>query len=444
MATPLPPSFTVPATATETRRDPLLHGELPPLLEGGLTFKNVWKNLDWKHVLALGLTPLIALYGLFTTEIQTKTLIWSIIYYFATGLGITAGYHRLWAHRSYSAGPAMSFALALLGAGAVEGSIKWWSRGHRAHHRWTDTEKDPYSAHRGMFFAHIGWMLVKRPGWKIGHADVDDLNKSKLVVWQHNNYPALIVLMGLIFPTAVAGLGWGDWRGGYFFAAILRLVFVHHATFCVNSLAHWLGEGPFDDRHSPRDHFITAFVTLGEGYHNFHHQFPQDYRNAIRFYQYDPTKWLIATCAFFGFASHLKTFPENEVRKGQLQMIEKRVMEKKTKLQWGTPIAELPIMSFEDFEHACKNDNKKWILLEGVVYDVADFMAEHPGGEKYIKIGIGKDMTAAFNGGMYDHSNAARNLLSLMRVAVVEFGGEVEAQKKNPSVPVYGEPSKDE
>lgn len=91
MATPLPPSFTVPATTTETRRDPLQHGELPPLLEGGLTVKNVWKNLDWKHVLGLGLTPLIAIYGLLTTEIQAKTLIWSIIYYFATGLGITAG-----------------------------------------------------------------------------------------------------------------------------------------------------------------------------------------------------------------------------------------------------------------------------------------------------------------------------------------------------------------
>ncbi|KAF9084178.1 hypothetical protein BGX29_002686 [Mortierella sp. GBA35] len=157
-------------------------------------------------------------------------------------------------------------------------------------------------------------------------------------------------------------------------------------------------------------------MTLGEGYHNFHHQFPQDYRNAIRFYQYDPTKWVIAICAFFGLATHLKTFPENEVRKGQLQMIEKR-----------------------DFQHACKNDDKKWILLEGIVYDVAEFMTEHPGGEKYIKMGVGKDMTAAFNGGMYDHSNAARNLLSLMRVAVVEFGGEVEAQKKNPSVPIYGD-----
>ncbi|KAF9955781.1 hypothetical protein BGZ70_010124 [Mortierella alpina] len=284
----------------------------------------------------------------------------------------------------------MSFALALFGAGAVEGSIKWWSRGHRAHHRWTDTEKDPYSAHRGVFYSHLGWLLIKRPGWKIGHADVDDLNKNPLVQWQHKHYLILVLLMGLVFPTAVAGLGWGDWRGGYFYAAILRLIFVHHATFCVNSIAHWLGDG-LQERHSV-----------------------------------------------------LSTFPENEIKKGKLQMIEKKVLEKKTKLQWGTPIADLPILSFEDFQHACKNDRKQWILLEGVVYDVADFMAEHPGGEKYIKMGVSKDMTSAFNGGMYDHSNAARNLLSLMRVAVVEFGGEVEAQKSRPSVPVYGDHSKEE
>jgi len=159
----------------------------------------------------------------------------------------------------------MSLSLALLGAGAVEGSIQWWSRGHRAHHRWTDTEKDPYSAHRGLIFSHIGWMLVKRPGWKIGYADVDDLQKNKLVQWQHEKYTTLALLMGIFFPTLIAGLGWGDWRGGFYFAAVTRLVLLHHATFCVNSLAHYLGEGPYDDRHSPRDHFLTALLTFGEG-----------------------------------------------------------------------------------------------------------------------------------------------------------------------------------
>jgi fatty-acid desaturase len=78
------------------------------------------------------------------------------------------------------------------------------------------------------------------------------------------------------------------------------------STFCVNSLAHWLGETPFDDKHTPRDHLITALVTIGEGYHNFHHQFPMDYRNAIKWYQYDPTKWFIWVCQQLGLASHLK------------------------------------------------------------------------------------------------------------------------------------------
>lgn len=74
--------------------------------------------------------------------------------------------------------------------------------------------------------------------------------------------------MGFALPTAVAGLGWGDWRGGFFYAAAARLLFVHHSTFCVNSLAHWLGDTPFDSKHTPRDHVFTALVTIGEGYHN--------------------------------------------------------------------------------------------------------------------------------------------------------------------------------
>lgn len=84
------------------------------------------------------------------------------------------------------------------------------------------------------------------------------------------------------------------------------LLYLLQSTFCVNSLAHWLGETPFDDKHTPRDHLVTALVTIGEGYHNFHHQFPMDYRNAIRWYQYDPTKWFIWVCQQLGLASHLK------------------------------------------------------------------------------------------------------------------------------------------
>lgn len=117
----------------------------------------------------------------------------------------------------------------MAGTGAVEGSIKWWSRGHRAHHRYTDTELDPYNAHRGFWWAHMGWMILK-PRHKIGVADVSDLSKNPVVRWQHRWYVYLIVGFGLLFPMAVAGLGWGDWAGGFFFAGAARLTFVHHVS----------------------------------------------------------------------------------------------------------------------------------------------------------------------------------------------------------------------
>lgn len=153
----------------------------------------------------------------------------SVVYYYITGLGITAGYHRLWAHRSYNASVPLQYVLSVAGAGAVQGSIKWWSRGHRAHHRYTDTKLDPYSAHEGFWWSHIGWMLIK-PRGKIGVADISDLTRNKVVRWQHKNYLALLALAGFIAPTVVAGLGWGDWRGGFFFAGAARLVFVHHVS----------------------------------------------------------------------------------------------------------------------------------------------------------------------------------------------------------------------
>ncbi|OZJ06163.1 hypothetical protein BZG36_00994, partial [Bifiguratus adelaidae] len=425
-------------TETEMRKPPAMRGKMPPLLDEPLTWSNWYKYANWLHVFILFFPPLGAIYGICTVPLQTKTLIWSIIWYFSTGLGITAGYHRLWSHRAYSATLPLKITFALTGAGAVEGSIGWWSRGHRAHHRYTDTDKDPYSAHRGVLFSHIGWMLIRRPKNRQGYADIADLKADPVVKWQHKYYLWIALTMGIVFPTVVAGLGWGDWKGGYFYAAIARLVFVHHATFCVNSLAHWLGDTTFDDKHTPRDHYFTALVTMGEGYHNFHHEFPQDYRNAIKYYQYDPTKWLIILCSWIGLAYNLKTFPHNEIVKGTIQMQEKKIADIKKILKWGKPISELPAISWDEFQSLCKNDGKQWILIEGIVYDVSKFMNDHPGGVNYIKNAIGKDMTVAFNGGVYDHSNGARNLLSTMRVAVVRGGMEVESFKANPSEPIVG------
>ncbi|KAJ3064409.1 hypothetical protein HDU99_004469 [Rhizoclosmatium hyalinum] len=375
-------------------------------------------DIDWKHVVILFGTPLIALYGFATTPLQTPTFWWSVLYYFFTGLGITAGYHRYWAHRSYDATRIWQFIILAAGTGAMEGSVKWWGRGHRIHHRFTDTDKDPYNAKRGFLWAHIGWMIMKQK--KNATVDISDFNSDPWIRFQHKYYLYLAVFMAFIFPTLVAGLGWGDWVGGFFFAGVARLVFVHHATFCVNSLAHWLGDFTFDDKRTPKDHFLTAFVTLGEGYHNFHHEFPADYRNAIQFYQYDPTKWAIWCASLVGLTYNLKMFPHNEIEKGRLFMQEKKIAEAKKKLDYGVAVEELPSLTFQEVKAKIAETGKQLLIISDVVYDVSKFMDDHPGGKGFLKASVGRDVTVSFNGGVYDHANAARNLMQSMRYARLE------------------------
>jgi stearoyl-CoA desaturase (delta-9 desaturase) len=361
--------------------------------------------------------------------LRLPTAIWAVVYYFLTGLGITAGYHRLWSHTSYNATLPLQIFLAALGGGAVQGSIRWWSRGHRAHHRYTDTDKDPYSVNKGILYAHFGWMLLKQDPKRIGRSDVTDLNDDPVVIWQHKHYLKVVLTMGLLFPMLVAGL-WGDLAGGLVYAGILRFFFVQQATFCINSLAHWLGDQPFDDRNSPRDHVLTALITLGEGYHNFHHEFPSDYRNAIEWHQYDPTKWSIWLWKQVGLAYDLKQFRSNEIEKGRVQQLQKKLDRKRGELDWGVPLEQLPVMEWDEYVEQARTNGRELITVAGVVHDIAGFSKEHPGGKAIIKAWIGKDATAVFNGGIYNHSNAAHNLLSTMRVGIVRGGMEVEVWKR--------------
>jgi len=411
--------------------------EKPHITDTEMTLSNWYKHINWLNVTLVLVIPLIGFYNAFYTPIQWRTIVWALGYYGCAGLGITAGYHRLWAHCSYKAGTPLKLFLAFCGAGAVQGSIRWWSRDHRAHHRYTDTDKDPYSVRKGLLYSHLGWMIMKQNPKRIGRTDISDLNEDPIVVFQHKHYLPLVIFSSIVFPAIVAGLGWGDWKGGFIYAGLLRVFFIQQATFCVNSLAHYLGEQPFDDRNSPRDHFITAIVTLGEGYHNFHHEFPSDYRNAIQWHQYDPTKWFIWTMKQLGLAYDLKTFRANEIEKGRLQQQQKKLDQVRATLDWGTPLEQLPVMSFDEYQEQAKN-GKALIAVAGVVHDCTDFIKDHPGGKAIIKSAIGKDATAMFNGGVYLHSNAAHNLLSTFRVGVIRGGCEVEiwrqAQRENKEV----------
>ncbi|PBK70956.1 delta 9-fatty acid desaturase [Armillaria solidipes] len=387
---------------------------LPPI-----TSSSFFREVEWISVFALTFIPAASLYGALTTTLRLPTFLLAFAYYFYTGLSITAGYHRLWAHRSYNASLPLQIFLLLGASGAVQGSVKWWSRGHRAHHRYTDTDLDPYNALRGFFYSHIGWMLL-RPRRTIGKADVSDLGKDPLLQWQHRHFTWLIFIMAFGVPTAIAHFGWGDAKGGFVYAGIVRLLIVHHSTFCVNSLAHWIGDSPFDDKHTPKNHFLTAIVTVGEGYHNFHHQFPTDYRNAIEWYQYDPTKWFIWLMECVGLASQLKMFPSNEIQKGELLMEMKRLREKQERVEWCKHADQLPVVSYESFQK--QSTKRPLVLVSGFIHDLSGFLEHHPGGKPLLARYIGKDATTAFFGGVYDHSHAAHNLLSMKRVGILDGG----------------------
>ncbi|KAL9638997.1 MAG: hypothetical protein Q9164_001198 [Protoblastenia rupestris] len=425
------------AKASEPNRNKSYDPKKFHIADTKLTRANWYKHVHWLNVTLIVGVPILGLITAIWTPLYWQTALFSIAYYYMSGLGITAGYHRLWAHSSYSATLPLRIFLALAGAGAVEGSVRWWARDHRAHHRYTDTDKDPYSVRKGLLYSHFGWMLMKQNPKRIGRTDISDLNEDPVVIWQHRHYLKVLIFMGLIFPTLVCGLLWNDFLGGFIYAGILRIFFVQQATFCVNSLAHWLGDQPFDDRNSPRDHVFTALVTLGEGYHNFHHEFPSDYRNALDWWQYDPTKWSIWLWKQIGLAYDLKQFRANEIEKGRVQQQQKKLDQKRSKLDWGVPLDALPVMEWDDFVDQAKN-GRALIAVAGVVHDVSGFIKDHPGGKAMINSGLGKDATAMFNGGVYMHSNAAHNLLSTMRVGVIRGGCEVEiwkrAQRENKDV----------
>lgn len=381
--------------------------------------KPLLQRLNWLHVGILSVVPALGLYGLLTLQHDVRTWLWAVVYYFITGFGITAGYHRLFAHRAYKAPAFIEIMLMCMGSGAVEGSVRWWCRDHRAHHKYVDTEKDPYPSTLGFWHAHMGWMLVKQDKSRIGRVSIPDLDSAWYFRIQHKFYGLFALAFGFLFPTLVAGLGWGDYAGGFFIAGAARLVFVHHSTFCVNSLAHWAGDHTYSDAHTARNSWITALVTVGEGYHNMHHERPHDYRNGVEWYHYDPTKWFIWGLSKLGLAYDLIRTPKEELEKSEAQMAHKQLTRQMATMYWGPATEDLPAMTEAQVKSAVKEQGKPWLMVDGYVVNADDFADSHPGGAKLVTSMYGKDATGAFCGNVYKHSNAAHNLLHTMRVAVV-------------------------
>jgi stearoyl-CoA desaturase (delta-9 desaturase) len=245
----------------------------------------------------------------------------------STAMSITLGYHRLFSHFTFTASWPVKLYTLLFGAAAFEGSALAWSADHRRHHKFVDHEEDPYDISKGLFHAHIGWLLF-RTGPETPLTWVRDLKKDRLAWWQHEYYVPIAILIGFALPTAIGWL-WGGpvaALGAFLIAGMARVVVVHHITFCINSLCHWIGDRPYSSDCTARDSILMAIVTFGEGYHNYHHEFQYDYRNGVRPWQLDPTKWTIWLLSKVGLVSGLRTIPEEKILKARMAEQERLLM----------------------------------------------------------------------------------------------------------------------
>lgn len=287
------------------------------------------REINWVSAVFLIITPLLSVI-LVPIYIYNNGWSWGLtaflaILYTISNMSITVAYHRYWAHRSFDVGPVVQFFFLLIGAMAFQGSALRWASDHRRHHREVDTDDDPYTINKGFFFAHLGWMLMKDR-----HPEVPvipkDLDRSYWVKFQDRYYVWIAIFMGFVVPGLIGMLcGYGFWPG-VLVGGLFRIVLSQHSTFLINSAAHTFGHQPYTDKNTARDSFTMAVLTFGEGYHNYHHYFQADYRNGVRWYQWDPTKWFIRCLAIVGLAKRLKQVSADEILKARVAMEEKRIV----------------------------------------------------------------------------------------------------------------------
>lgn len=279
------------------------------------------RQKDWTNIVFLTLSPLIGIVGtaVYTWRVGFEPWMLALCLgmYLLVGLSICAGYHRYFAHKSYECSRLVQVLYAVFGAMAAQNSILVWSAGHRLHHAHVDEDWDPYNIQRGFWWAHILWVFYVDPA-RGDTRMVPDLLRNPVARWQHRWYRPLLLVGGFGIPTAVGGLC-GDALAGLLWGGFLRIVVIHHTTFSVNSMAHRFGAPAYDGSTSARDNWLVALVSLGEGYHSFHHRFAGDYRNGVRWYQWDPAKWLIRLLALFGLAWRLRWTAAPRIEQARMQ-----------------------------------------------------------------------------------------------------------------------------
>jgi stearoyl-CoA desaturase (Delta-9 desaturase) len=267
------------------------------------------RSTTWTLILFYAITMSavigVPLYGYFYHYTWLDWLLFGVLY-IASGLGITVGYHRLSSHRSFDCPNWVKGTLLIAGAWALQNSAIKWASDHLRHHAHCDEEKDPYNAQRGFWHSHCGWLF--RSDQYVDQKYATRVANDPVAIWQHKYY-FLLVLTGLA-STFLIGFLHNGIMGGvgcFLLAGVGRTFAVLNSTFCINSICHLWGQQPHGTSDSSRDSWLVSFVTFGEGYHNYHHMYPTDFRNGPSWYHFDPSKWLILGLYSLGLARSLRT-----------------------------------------------------------------------------------------------------------------------------------------
>jgi stearoyl-CoA desaturase (delta-9 desaturase) len=300
------------------------------MAEKTLVKQNQKGTYNWNMVVVLTLIPLIGVFGT-GIYVYNQGVVWQeplllFILWFLSGMGITMGYHRLFSHKAYKTNVFVEWILMIFGSMALENTILKWCSDHRIHHTKAETKEDPYSITEGFWHAHIGWIVKNGLEENNRVRGVKDLKSKSAVVFQNKYYFTIGIIGGFIIPLAI-GFIYGRPMGALLWAGFLRLTIVHHATFFINSMCHYFGRQTYDIKSTARDSWFVSWFTFGEGYHNYHHKFQWDYRNGVKWFAYDPSKWIIKGLSFFGITYDLKEVKENVIEENKLNNIKVQLFE---------------------------------------------------------------------------------------------------------------------
>ena len=274
-------------------------------------------SLNWLRIIPFLILHL-ACFAVIWVGWSPIAIIIAISFYALRMIGITAFYHRYFAHKAFKAGRATQFIFALIGSAATQRGPLWWASHHRHHHHYSDTDKDIHSPKKGFFWSHVGWFLSDKH-FKTRLDLIPDFAKFKELVIL-DRFDILVplacsilmyllgVLLNILFPSlGTSGLQMLVW--GYVISTVVLL----HATLSINSFAHKVGSRRFKTSDTSRNNFLLAIITFGEGWHNNHHQFPSSARQGIRWWEVDLSFYLIKVMERIGLVWSVKPGP-NEVQ----------------------------------------------------------------------------------------------------------------------------------